>query len=173
MCLSFLIKERKKLGHVDFASAARGVRGNKRRKWKKKKKKKKQTGNRGIPPVILHEIVEGHFGSYTFGGTCTQISWNELGKPSSCGIVNCRYFVSCCRYLSRNGADICWTILVLLESSRSFAIGITISRVSFKWEERILSYGMVVLLSIYWYRVRSSRLWKKYKDRYGYGHVNV
>lgn len=32
VCLSFLIKERKKLGRVDFASAARGVRGNKRRK---------------------------------------------------------------------------------------------------------------------------------------------
>lgn len=57
---------------------ARGVRGDK----KKKKRKRKRTG--GIPPVILHEIVEGHFGSYTLDGTCTQISWNELGKPSSC-----------------------------------------------------------------------------------------
>lgn len=64
-----------------------GVRGD------KKEKEKEEANREGFLPVIWHEIVEGHFGSYTFGGTCTQISWNELGKPSSCGIVNCRYFV--------------------------------------------------------------------------------
>lgn len=88
LCASrFLLK--KKLDRVDFACVVclNGVRGD------KKEKEKEEAKSGGIPPVIWHEIVEGHFGSYTFGGTCTQISWNELGKPSSCGIVNCRYFV--------------------------------------------------------------------------------
>lgn len=65
---------------------ARGVRGDK----KKKKRKRKRTG--GIPPVILHEIVEGHFGSYTLDVYADKLE--RVGKTIELyGIVNCRYFV--------------------------------------------------------------------------------
>lgn len=115
------------------------VRGDKK-KIRKRKRRRSKSG--GIPPVIWHEIVEGHFGGYTFGGTCTQISWNELGKPSSCGIVNCRYFVVVSLILAVE-----WTILGI----NIIAIGITTSRVSFKREEDYWN-GAIILLSTYRYR---------------------
>lgn len=74
---------------------ARGVRGDK----KKKKRKRKRTG--GIPPVILHEIVEGHFGvvlkgfrELYFGRDVYADKLERVGKTIELyGIVNCRYFV--------------------------------------------------------------------------------